>query len=170
VAVEIKQVDTLDAAARELLFDWGEDIFGTQSLNLRWRSKDLHFLIYSDGKLVSHAGILKHVVKINDQPIVVGGLGGVVTLPEAQRKGFARRLVQRCMSFMESEWKVDAGLLFCSPRMVRYYESLGWQVLESPVMIEQPSGKIASPLRVMVLPFGGMNWLPGSVELQSFPW
>jgi len=170
VAVEIKQVDTLDAADRERLFDWGEDIFGAQSLNLRWRSKDLHFLLYNDANLVSHAGILRHVVKVKGEPIVVGGLGGVVTLPEAQRKGFARRLVQLSMSFMESEWKVGAGLLFCLPRMVRYYESLGWQVLESPVVIDQPSGKIASPLLVMVLPFGGMKWPPGSVELQSFPW
>ena len=74
------------------------------------------------------------------------------------------------MSVMETEGKVEAGLLFCLPRMLRYYESLAWQVLESSVVIEQPSGKIASPLRVMVLPFGGMNWPPGLVELQSFPW
>ena len=170
MTVEIKHVDTLDAIAKQQLFDWGDDIFGVQILNLQWRPKDLHFLLYNDGKLASHAGILKHIIRVTDEPIVVAGLGGVVTLPEAQRRGFARRLVQQCMSVMESEWKVEAGLLFCLPRMVRYYESLAWQVLESSVMIEQPRGKIVSPLRVMVLPFGGMNWPPGTVELQSLPW
>jgi len=38
------------------------------------------------------------------------------------------------------------------------------------VLIEQPNGKIASPLRVMVLPLSKEEWLNGSVELGSLPW
>jgi Acetyltransferase (GNAT) domain len=68
-------------------------------------------------------------------------VGGVVTVPEAQKKGLARRLMQHTAEFFEREWKVDAGLLFCLPKLTAYYEALGWQEVESPVLIEQPSDK-----------------------------
>ena len=110
------------------------------------------------------------MVTVNAESVTVGGVGGVVTVPEAQKKGFARRLMQLTAKFFEREWKVAAGLLFCLPKMVAYYEALGWQRVESPVLIEQPNGKIASPLRVMVLPLSKEEWLNGSVELGSLPW
>ena len=168
--MEIKQANTLTEAEQKKLFGWGENIFGVQAHALQWRRKDLRFVGYDAGELVSHAGILKHVVSVNGSPVLVAGLGGVVTVPEAQRKGFARQLVQHAMTRAETEWKVDAGLLFCRPQMVDYYERLGWQTVDSPVMIEQPGGHIISPLHVMVIPFGKMSWPPGVVELQSLPW
>ena len=72
--------------------------------------------------------------------------------------------------FFEREWKVDAGLLFCLPKLTAYYEALGWQEVESPVLIEQPGGKIVSPLCVMALPLVGEGWSSGSIELGSLPW
>jgi len=168
--MEIKQTYSLSEADQEKLFGWGEDIFNVLPLTLHWRHKDVRFVLYDNDEPVSHAGILKHVVTVNDEPILVAGLGGVVTVPEARHKGFARRLVLDAMRFAASEWKVQAGLLFCRPQMLAYYESLGWQMVESPVMIDKPSGKIVSPLHVMVIPFGEMAWPAGTVELQSRPW
>jgi GNAT superfamily N-acetyltransferase len=167
---EIKQTETLTAEVKKQLFGWGENIFGVEPLKLSWRPKDLHFLLYLDGRPISHVGVLKHAVSVNDKAVTVAGVGGVVTLPEAQKKGFARLLMQHATSFVEREWKVDAALLFCLPQLAAYYEGLGWQGVESTVLIEQPKGPIAAPLHVMVRPLGGMNWPTGSVELRSFPW
>ena len=168
MANEIRQADSLTEVERQQLFDWGDDIFGVSSLNLRWRPKDVHFLLYVDGSAVSHVGVVKHVVSVDRQPVTVGGLGGVVTVPEEQRRGHARQLMEHAMRLLQ-EWKVDAGLLFCLKRLVPYYEALRWQVVEEPVVIKQPAGEITSPLEVMVLPFGG-SWPEGKVELNSFPW
>jgi GNAT superfamily N-acetyltransferase len=168
--MEIKQVDSLTDAEQQKLFGWGEDIFNVRPLTLHWRHKDVHFVVYDNGEPLSHAGILKHSVKVNGEPVSVAGLGGVVTIPEAQGKGFARQLVLQAMRFAEAEWEVDAGLLFCRPQMVKYYEAIGWHLVESQVVIEQPGGHIHSPLHVMVLPFGKKSWPPGEVELQSLPW
>lgn len=167
---EIKQTRALTDYEEKLLFGWGENIFGVTAHQLSWRPKDLHFVLYSDGRPASHAGLLKHVVTVNEKPFTVGGVGGVVTVPEAQKKGFAGRLMRHAAEFLEREWKVDAGLLFCQPWMVAYYEALGWQVLESEVLIDQPTGKIVSPLQVMVRPVGGASWPTGTVELRSLPW
>ena len=165
---EIRQAESLTEIERQLLFDWGDDIFGASSLNLRWRPKDVHFLSYVDGSPVSHVGLVKHVVSVGGAPVTVGGVGGVVTVPEAQKQGHAHELMQHASRFLE-KWKVDAGLLFCFKRMVSFYEALGWRLVEEPVMIEQPGGEILSPLEVMVLTFG-RPWPAGEVKLNSFPW
>ena len=170
MADEIRQAEALTDEEEQLLFGWGEDIFDLAALKLSWRPKDLHFLLYADGEPVSHVSVLKHAVSVNGEPATVGGVGGVVTVPGAQKKGLARRLMQHTAEFFEREWKVDAGLLFCLPKLTAYYEALGWQEVESPVLIEQPSGKIVSPLCVMALPLVGEGWSSGGIELGSLPW
>jgi GNAT superfamily N-acetyltransferase len=170
MSVELRRSDILSEPDRKILFDWGDDIFGANALNLRWRPKDLHFVIYENGRPLSHAGILNHAITIADQPFRVGGLGGVVTVPEAQRKGLARQVVLQATKVLAEEWKVQAGLLFCLPRMIAYYNSMGWNVIDSQVTIDQPTGKIISPLVVMVLPFGDTRWPEGAIDLNSRPW
>jgi len=166
---EIRQAKFLTEVETQKLFDWGDDIFGASSLNLHWRGKDHHFLLYIDDRPVSHVGVLKHVVNVAGQPVTVGGVGGVVTIPEEQNRGHARELMQHATRLL-AEWRVAAGLLFCLKRMVPFYESQGWQVVNQPVLIEQPDGEINSPLEVMVLPLGGRPWPDGRVKLDSFPW
>jgi GNAT superfamily N-acetyltransferase len=170
MVVELRQTETLTEEEKKHLFGWGENIFGVESLQLRWRPKDLHLMLYADGKPISHVGVLKHVVNVDSETVTVAGFGGVVTVPEAQKKGFAQRLMRHATTLVDQEWKVDAGMLFCLPHLTAYYDRLGWQTLDSLVMIEQPSGPIASPLTVMVLPFGGRRWPDGDVELRSRPW
>ena len=76
---EIRQVEVLTNEEKQLLFGWGENIFGVAALKLSWRPKDLHFLLYADGEPVSHVGVLKDAVNVNREPATVGGMGGVVT-------------------------------------------------------------------------------------------
>lgn len=166
----IRQVDFLSDEEKQQLFGWGKNIFGVESLNLSWRPKDLHFLFYADDELTSHVGILKQVVTVNRKSVTVGGIGGVVTVPKAQKKGYARRLMQHTTEFLKQEWKVAAGLLFCSPEMTAYYKTIGWHRVEGTILIEQPSGKTPSPLQVMVLLLCNEECLDGRIELRSLPW
>ena len=167
---EIRRIEFLTDEEKRRLFGWGKDIFGVEGFKLRWRPKDLHFVLYLDGKSMSHVGVLKQVVTVNGEPAIIGGVGGVVTLPEAQRRGFAGQLMWHVAKFFEHEWKVDAGLLFCLSQLAPYYEALGWRSLEKPVLIEQPSGKIPAPLHAMVLPFTETVWSNVSLDLGSLPW
>jgi GNAT superfamily N-acetyltransferase len=165
----IRQTDSLSEAEKQRLYDWGDDIFGADAFNLRWRPKDLHFMMEVDGLTVSHVGILKHVVAVEGKPVTVGGVGGVVTLPAWQGRGFATDLMQHTVDFFR-QWNIDAGFLFCMPRRVAFYESQGWRVVHQPVMVEQPNGEILSPLEIMVFPTGAFVWPEGKVRLNSFPW
>ena len=169
LAIEIIQTDNLTQAQKEKLFDWGDDIFGASDLNLHWRPKDLHFLLKVSGETVSHVGVLTHEVSVAGKPIMVGGVGGVVTPPAWQKRGFARALMQHAARFLETA-QVDAGFLLCLRRRVPFYESQGWRLLKYPVLIQQPSGEMLAPLAAMVLPIGERSWPEGEVTLNSFPW
>jgi len=170
VSIEIRQTESLNDVEKQQLFGWGENIFSVAALNLRWRPKDLHFLLYVDSKVVSHVGVLKHILSIDGQPLTIGGVGGVVTVAEERKKGYARLLMQHAARFLKHLWEVEVGLLFCLPRMISYYEMLGWQLVEQRVLIDQPTGKIVSPLKVMVLPCAGYIWHDDEVKLRSQPW
>jgi GNAT superfamily N-acetyltransferase len=165
VASEIIQVARLSTEEYRHLNEWATDVFGTAHLGLTFRPKDHHFLLYEDGRLASHVGVLKHTVSAAGRAVRVCGLGGVVTLAGFQRRGFARQLMERA-----AEGDLEAGLLFCLPRMVDYYSRLGWRMVESPVGIDQPGGRVVSPLHVMVLPCGRAAGAISAVELGSFPW
>ncbi|HEX5715304.1 MAG TPA: GNAT family N-acetyltransferase [Thermoanaerobaculia bacterium] len=164
--MEIRTFQTLPDAERQALFGWGEDLFSVNALGLRWRSKDRHFVLYEDGLPRASASVLRHEVR----NMVVGGLGGVITLPEARGRGLARQVVGRATEFFRVDLGASFGLLFCLPRLVPLYRSLGWQVVEPGVLIDQPGGKILSPVPVMILPFGEERWPAERVDLGSLPW
>jgi len=165
-AMDIRTFQTLPDAERQALFGWGEDLFSVNALGLRWRSKDRHFVLYEDGAPLASASVLRHEVHHR----VIGGLGGVITLPEARGRGLARQVVSRATEFMRDDLGVSFGLLFCLPRLVPFYESQGWTVVEQGVLIDQPGGKVPSPVPVMILPFGDEPWPAERVDLGSLPW
>ncbi len=167
---EIKEMGTLiPNEDREQLYGWGEDIFGVHDLNMSWRLKDVRFVLYVDGQAASHAALLKHEITVGGKPLLVAGVGSVVTPPHARGRGYARRLMQHLKDFAEREWNVEGHLLFCLPRMVAYYEQLGWRTIE-PVIIDQPDGKIESPIPVMVRASTGRSWPAGHIDLCGLPW
>ena len=154
----------------QTLFKWGENIFGIEDGLFQWRPKDVHLLAETGGRVVAHVGLLRHSVEVAGRGVEVGGVGAVVTVPEAQGRGYAQAGMRRAAEFMCGEMGVEAGLLFCRDPLVPFYARLGWQLLADPVEVEQPQGKILMPLNVMVLPCEGRSWPAGAVRLNSLPW
>ncbi|HKV08595.1 MAG TPA: GNAT family N-acetyltransferase [Thermoanaerobaculia bacterium] len=148
----------------------GPDPFGMQAHPLSWREKDWHFFLDVDGEPVCHVGVLRHDVLVDGASVPVAGLGGVITEPSFQGRGFAQRLLGEATAFMRDELGADFGFLFCLPRLVPFYERLGWRILPRPIRIEQAGGTLESPVEVMVLPLRDRPWPPGKVETQSLPW
>ena len=172
--LDIRQVRQLSPEELRQLWGWSDDIFGIAHLKLAYRPKtgdEVHFVLYAapDGP-VSHAGVLKHQARANDQPVLIGGIGGVMTIPAAQRRGHAAMLVQHATNFLRDEWNVDFALLFCIDRMRGYYERLGWRKVECEVLIDQPAGKVPSPFHVMTIPFNREFEVIDSLDLDSASW
>ncbi|HKS29030.1 MAG TPA: GNAT family N-acetyltransferase [Pyrinomonadaceae bacterium] len=168
--MEIRVRNNISDEESKLLFGWGEDIFGSNHLNLTWKPKDLHIFIEVDGSPVTHVGLLQHTVAVNEERVAVCGVGGVVTTLDEQGKGYASRAMRHAASLMREELSVDFGLLFCHDRLMPFYERLGWRRVSDAVEIEQPSGSIVSPMNVMILPCAKESWPTGPVKLNSLPW
>lgn len=168
--MDIRTFQYLPDAERKALFGWGEDIFDMSEHDLHWRSKDWHFVLYEDGAPRANASVLRHEVLLDGRPTAVGGLGSVVTVPEAQRHGLAKLVVGRATEFLQNDLKVTFGLLFCLPRRVPLYRSLGWEVVEPGVLIYQLGGKVPSPIPVMVRQLTDERWPKERIDLGSLPW
>jgi GNAT superfamily N-acetyltransferase len=167
---EIRLVKDLTDEERQRLFGWGENIFGMEDRNYRWRPKDLHFILDVDGVPASHVGLIDHVVKVAEQPVRIGGIGAVVTAGDLHGRGYAQKTLRYAERFICEELKVEFGLLFCLDRLKPFYERQGWQLVRETVEFDQPSGKMVSPLNVMVLPCGKSVWPAGATDICSLPW
>ena len=167
---EIRLARELTDAERQRLFGWGEHIFGIEDHKYSWRPKELHFILEIEGDPVSHVGLIDHTVSVAGQPVRVAGVGAVVTAGDQHGRGYAQKTLSYAEKYMCEQWKVEFGLLFCLDRLMPFYARRGWQLLPEPVEIEQPAGKMVSPLNVMVLPCGERVWPAGTTDLQSLPW
>ncbi|HEY0376018.1 MAG TPA: GNAT family N-acetyltransferase [Pyrinomonadaceae bacterium] len=166
----IRVVKELTDEERRRLFGWGENIFGADDARYTWRPKEIHIVLDVDGRPASHVGLIDHTVDVEGRAVRVGGVGGVATNGELHGRGYARKTLRCAEQFMRDELKVEFGLLFCLDPLKPFYERQGWLLLDEPVEIEQPAGRMVSPLNVMVLPFGGRVWPKGTTDLRSLPW
>ena len=170
---DIRQVRQLSPEESHQLWGWGDDIFDIAHLNLTYRPKtgdEVHCVLYTDSRPVSHVGVLQHHARANGRSVLIGGIGGVVTIPAARRRGHGAMLVQHATNLLREEWNVDFALLFCIDRMRGYYERLGWRKLECEVLIDQPAGKVPSPFHVMTMPFNQDFEIIHSLDLDSASW
>jgi predicted GNAT family N-acyltransferase len=170
LGTEIRFADHLTDEERRTLFEWGESIFGVEDAHYRWRPKDYHFITEEDGRVVSHVGVLKTSVQAGGHEVTVGGIGGVVTIPEAQGRHHVHAAMRRAAAFLCEELGTQFGMLFCLQRLMPFYARQGWRLVEEEAEFQQPEGKVASPFRVMVLPCGGRAWPAGRVEVAGWPW
>jgi GNAT superfamily N-acetyltransferase len=170
MAIEIRLADRLTDEERRQLFGWGRDIFNVAAYGLQWRAKDWHILVAVDGRVISHVGLLRHTVTVGDQSVMIAGVGAVVTVPDMQGHGYARRGLQYAASVVNEKWAVPFGLLLCHERLIAFYQRLGWRALQEPMEFEQPSGRVTSPFAAMVLQCGRDAWPPGITYLDGLPW
>jgi len=166
----IRVVTELGDEDHQRLFGWGENIFGIEDSKYTWRPKELHVILDVDGEAASHVGLIPHTVSVAGQQVRVAGIGGVATNGEMHGRGYAQKTMRYAEKLMCEELKVEFGLLFCLDRLKPFYERQNWQLINDPVEFDQPSGKMLSPLNVMVLPCTERSWPAGAVDLHSLPW
>ncbi|NNF15302.1 MAG: GNAT family N-acetyltransferase [Gammaproteobacteria bacterium] len=151
------------------LFGWDNDVFQAARYQLEWQPKTAHLLLYDDASLASHVGLLQHRVVVDEQSYRVGGVGGVVTLPHQQGKGYASALMEEACRRMAA-WHVDAGLLFCRPQLQKFYSRRDWTMVTAPVTVHQAERIIEMPVQAMVKPVNLAAWPSGPVHVPGLPW
>jgi len=145
--------------------------YGPDDDDLTWTDEeDWRMWLEVEGELVSCLTIIERDARVGDVAVRLGGIGGVATLPSQQHKGYAGRVMLGAADFLHETLRVDFGHLLCSPELVAYYASFGWQPLAAPLWIDQPGGKVALQHSHMMLPCSGRSWPAGTLDLCGLPW
>jgi GNAT superfamily N-acetyltransferase len=163
----------LTAAQKRTLYRWGQDIFqvrGVDTTSLTWRTFPTGFLLTVDGAPVSYFRALRHVCRVDGREVSIGGLGGLVTVPTHQRRGYGARLVTAALDALRDRWKVEAALAFCLDHTLDFYRRLGALVIPGPVLVETTTGTRPAPFHALWWPFQPALWPITTVELRSPLW
>ncbi|MBN1313666.1 MAG: GNAT family N-acetyltransferase [Anaerolineae bacterium] len=157
--------DDIDKRAVEL--DWG-DTYGVTE----WAGGDWQVTVWEGETWTSMLLLVKRAIMVDGQPLLVGGIGSVMTVPEWRGRGHASAAMRAASTFIRDQLKAPFGLLICGSHRVHLYQSVGWQVVPGPLSFSQPSGKRTFPddTIIMVYPCTDQRWPGGPIDLCGPPW
>ena len=167
-----KRETELTDEERKLVNSWGSEAFGPQEWirTFSWSTPDWRLFLFDNGLPVSHVKLTIRRGHLGSAETLFAGVGGVMTPRAHQRKGFSSRLLNTAKEFIFQNVGADYGLLFCLHELTHSYDRLGWILVESPVYVEQPQGKIIWPKAAMVLPQAGITWHDAEIDVCGKPW
>ena len=121
--------------------------------------------------MVSHIGVIVREASLDGAGVRIGGIGGVMTHPEARRLRHAAAGIGRAMSFLRDEQQCAFGLLVCDDGLVPYYEGLRWRVFDGELLTLQKGETVPFTFnRVMVMDLGETAPMGGTIDLLGPPW
>ena len=138
---------------------------------MTWRPKQWHVIVEDGGAPVAHVGVVRAHVRAGGWSVAVGGVGGVVSVPQARGRRLVHDAMRRALDFIHDDLHANAGVLFCLERLIPFYSRQGWRLIDAEAEFDQPTGRVvASRFRAMVFPFPGCEWPPGRLEVPGYPW
>lgn len=133
------------------------------------RHPDRLIAAWEGDALVGFLAIVERTLAVGPELVPVGGIGGVVTLPDRQGRGLGTRIMERAREHLERAGEVRFGFLRCQDELLPFYTRLGWHRIDAAVTYEMtPSTPPAT--NAMVLALRGEQWPPGDVDLRGTAW
>lgn len=148
--------------------EWGPLPEDTEPIH--WAQPAIHVIGWLEGCPVSHAGILPRAVMAGGKSLRVGGIGSVCTHPDHLRRGYAHRLMEAAHRHIRQANLAEFAMLFCAQKTTSLYQEFGYQVVESPLWMEQPNSRRLFDSPKMVLPLADFPWPDGEIDIQGLPW
>jgi predicted N-acetyltransferase YhbS len=169
--VEVIEQGPLTDGVRAALEGGEEHPFGTEGVELRWRPKDRHVMLRDDeGALVASTGLVVVEVSVDDgEPFEVVGVGGVIVTRAHRGHGLARVVVEAALE-RAARMGPAVAMLFCRDGVAGLYRKLGFELVDPPVRVLQPSGIAVMPVNTMWRALHeGAVWPAGAVKVHSEP-
>jgi predicted GNAT family N-acyltransferase len=110
-------------------------------------------LAYSSDKLVGHLRLFKRNIEFDRMHVALGGIGGVCVSEDMRRRGIATRMVREALKVLKHE-KVDVACLNAdlSRNGHRFYERIGFRLMDRRISFEDVYGKIRYDDGTMLIP------------------
>ena len=148
-----------------------KDPFDAAGNTLQWRPKDRHIALRGgDGRLVASAGLVLAEIQVGDgPPIAVVGIGGVLVSQAHRGAGLGRRVIVEVLA-RAATLGPELALLFCHRNRAGLYERHDFMEAPTPVLVEQPEGRVELPMVTMWRPLRDGAELPaGRLVLLGLP-
>ena len=132
---------------------------------------ETRILVHDADCLVATAGLVPRIGLHNGRTVGICGIGGVATLPSRRRCGFGRAAMLEAQSVGISTYSAQFGLLFCEPKNLPFYSSLGWAPFAGTVIVEQEGQKRVYDIMVpMVGALAAAPPVDGTLDVLGLPW
>ena len=96
--------------------------------------------------MVCHVGALLRAATMDGRAVRVGGVGEVMTAPDARRQGHATAVLPAMCRHLIEVQQVSFLMLFCAPALHGFYGRLGWWPFAGKLLIGQRGDSIEFPL------------------------
>ncbi len=166
----------LDGAIRDGLiesFEPDRDYFSRYSW---WHSRpDWRVLGWrEDGVVVGHIAIVEREILVGTdcKAVKAAGIQSVFVREDWRGKSFSDLMMAQTMKESQSRG-LDAGLLFCMPKLEKVYGRMGWVGIDAKVFMRNEQGESESiPGRsiTMVYCFGDFVMPGGDIDLAGEDW
>jgi aminoglycoside 2'-N-acetyltransferase I len=121
---------------------WGHIVFA---------DADLRVLVQAEGEgAICHVGIFRREITWNGRKAHAGGIGGVATRENYQRRGYASIALNAAIQTLKDEGATDFALLFCGPDLAPFYVKRGWKPFDGEIYAEQPQKGVQEGVRERV--------------------
>ena len=101
----------------------------------------LHVVVELDGRLASHAAVVRRELWTGPHRLQTGYVEAVATWPELQRRGLATRAMRAANAHIADAYELG-GLDTGSHG---FYERLGWERWRGPLSVRTPDGHRPTP-------------------------
>ena len=148
-----------------------EELATMPERDIVWAAVEWSVMVWNDGQLVSHVGVVTRNVKLEGRAVHIGGIGGVMTHPDARGRGYASAGMKRATTLLAGELDAAFGLLVCPPAVEGFYARLGWRRFGGKLLVEQHGATveyIASVPMLLALREHGPEI--GEINLLGLPW
>lgn len=137
-----------------------------------WTAPSWSALIKSGQRVIGHAGIIYRVIQAGQLRVPVAGIGGVMTLPDWRRRGYARAMLAKATAFAALQLWAPFAVVICPKEDSGFYQHLGWRVADAPIWCEQPNGQVRlqDEIALYLACQGDAEWPSGSIDLGGTPW
>ncbi len=129
-----------------------------------------YVLGYLRGEPVTQVGVLQRTITINQRPLLIAGVGFLITEPENRGRGYATVIMKEAAAFVRNRLELPFGLLTCKPRLESLYSRMGWRTVGGQNVFVQPTGSRSCGGLIMVNECGGIPWPEGKIDFCGLPW
>ena len=159
-----EEIETLDHLA------YSEAKPAKENWPSKWADPSWMILGRLEGELVSQLCLLKREILVRDHKIEVGGVGGVATHPDWQRKGFSKQLMSFAETIIRKELSSTFALLLCDGMPCSIYRKAGWRDIANYIIYHENDVSYPLETNVMVFETSDLPFPEGEIDLCGLPW